>query len=82
MYRAQTQNMIRDLGHAAAVARALQPYVPAGKSLSRSAVAQWKRVPAEYVVALEEISGGRFRREDIRPDVFGQPPHAPFNEAA
>jgi len=82
MDHAQTQSMIRDLGHAAAVARALQPFVPAGQSLSRSAVAQWKRVPAEYVIPLEHISLGKYRREVIRPDVFGQAPNAPVHEAA
>lgn len=83
MDRTQTQNMIRELGHAAAVARYLQPYVPAGRSLSRSAVAQWSRVPPEYVVAIEDMSRGRFRREVIRPDVFApQAPDAPIDEAA
>lgn len=66
----QTQDMIRDLGGAATVARALQPYVPEGQTLSRPAVAQWRRVPAEYVVAIETISLGKYNRRLVRPDLF------------
>lgn len=80
----QTQTMIRQLGNAAAVARALQPFVPAGQTLSRSAVAQWRRVPAEYVIPLEQVSQGRYTREEIRPDIFRpvhEIPQHPSNHA-
>lgn len=70
MDRKSTQDMIRDLGGAARVAGALQPHIPAGQSLSRSAVAQWRRVPVEYVVAIEALSFGKYNRRLIRPDCF------------
>ena len=70
MDRNSIEHMIRDLGGAARVAAALQPYLPPGQTLSRSAVAQWRRVPLEYAVALETISFGKYNRRLIRPDCF------------
>ncbi|WP_093820201.1 transcriptional regulator [Stenotrophomonas indicatrix] len=40
--------------------------------VSSQAVSQWKRVPAEYVLAIEEATG--VSRHDLRPDVFGPAP--------
>lgn len=40
--------------------------------LSRSAVSQWQRVPAERVLDVERITS--IPREQLRPDVFGPNP--------
>ncbi|HGM5043047.1 helix-turn-helix domain-containing protein [Stenotrophomonas pavanii] len=40
--------------------------------VSSQAVSQWKRVPAEYVLTIEEATG--VSRHDLRPDVFGPAP--------
>ena len=37
--------------------------------LSRGAVSQWTRVPAERVLEVERVSG--VSREILRPDLFG-----------
>jgi len=62
-------------GGQAALARAMQ-------NRGRINVRQqhiWKwlqkgRVPAEYAMTIEGITGGAVTRYDLRPDVFGQPP--------
>ena len=50
----------RERGLLAKVARELR--------LSRSAVAMWRLVPAERVVAVEAITG--IARDHLRPDLF------------
>ncbi len=50
----------RERGLLAKVARELR--------LSRSAVAMWRLVPAERVVAVEAITG--IARDQLRPDLF------------
>ncbi len=42
--------------------------------IERSAVSQWKRVPVERVLVIEEKSEGKVTRHDMRPDIFGPPP--------
>lgn len=44
-------------------------------NISRSAVAQWKRVPAERVLDVESITG--VSRYDLRPDIYGHAPPPP-----
>lgn len=46
--------------------------------ISASAVAQWKRCPADRVLTVERISGGRVTRHQLRPDIYPDdlPPHA------
>ncbi|MEQ8507452.1 MAG: pyruvate, phosphate dikinase [Rhodospirillaceae bacterium] len=45
-------------------------------SLARSinvtpqAISQWERVPAERVIAVEEATGGKISRSDLRPDLY------------
>ena len=53
--------------------RGLMAKVATGLGLSRAAVATWDRVPAERVVAVEEITG--IPRESLRPDLY-RAPHA------
>lgn len=65
---------IRVAGGATAVARRL--------NLTRGAVSKWARCPAEHVLALEEMSGGRVSRHEIRPDVFGPDADAARESAA
>lgn len=40
--------------------------------ITKSAVSQWDKVPAEHVLAVEDASG--VSRHVLRPDVFGPPP--------
>ncbi len=40
------------------------------------AVTNWQRrgVPAKAVIPIEEVTGGRVTRHDLRPDIFGPAP--------
>jgi hypothetical protein len=40
--------------------------------LTKKAVSAWKRVPAERVLEVEQLTG--WSRYDQRPDIFGSPP--------
>lgn len=40
--------------------------------ITKGAVSQWERVPAEHVLLVERLTG--VSRHDLRPDVFGPPP--------
>ena len=42
--------------------------------VSRQAVYQWMegKVPAERVLAVEELTGGQVTRYDLRPDIYGK----------
>jgi len=40
--------------------------------LSRHTVKKWRRVPAEYVLRIEALTG--ISRHRLRPDVFGAAP--------
>jgi DNA-binding transcriptional regulator YdaS (Cro superfamily) len=42
--------------------------------LSPGAVTQWRQVPAEHVLKVEEVTG--ISRYTLRPDVFGPAPEA------
>lgn len=43
-------------------------------NIHRQAVAQWKKVPAERVIALEKATGGTISRYDLRPDIYPDKP--------
>lgn len=43
-----------------------------GIKITSQAISQWKRVPPDRVIAIEEITG--ISRHDIRPDIFGRSP--------
>lgn len=60
-----TRALIARLGGPSAVGRLFRP------AISSQAVSQWARVPARRCVALEQASGGRVTRHELRPDVFG-----------
>lgn len=60
-------------GGQAALAKAL--------GISRAAVYQWDKVPAERCIAVEEAIGGQVTRYQMRPDIFGPAP-ASSDEAA
>jgi DNA-binding transcriptional regulator YdaS (Cro superfamily) len=60
-------------GGLSAVARAF--------TISPQAVWKWDAVPADRVVALEALCGGKVSRYDMRPDIFGPAP-APAKAAA
>lgn len=53
-------------GGPAALAKALSEL--SGKPISSQAVSQWKKVPADRAVDVEEITG--VSRHQLRPDVF------------
>lgn len=38
--------------------------------ISRPAIYQWSRVPAERVLAIETATDGRVSRHDLRPDLY------------
>lgn len=59
----ETSLAIEKAGGASAVGRAL--------GISPQAVGQWKRVPAERVIAVEGLSG--VSRHRIRPDIYPSP---------
>jgi DNA-binding transcriptional regulator YdaS (Cro superfamily) len=45
----------------------------AGKlGLTRQALYQWKRVPPEWVLKVEKLTGAS--RHDLRPDIYGPKP--------
>lgn len=48
--------------------------------VTRSAVSQWPRVPAERVIDVERISG--VPRHELRPDIYPAPSAAPEPERA
>jgi len=54
-------------------------------NVSKSTVSSWRhgrfRVPPERCIPLERLSGGKIKRYDIRPDIFGPAP-ATSTEAA
>jgi DNA-binding transcriptional regulator YdaS (Cro superfamily) len=50
--------------------------------VTESAVSQWKRVPYQRAIEIEEKTEGRLTRHDLRPDVFGAPPKQKKGRAA
>lgn len=45
-----------------------------GKSITRAAVSKWSVAPPRRVLAIEEATGGRISRYQLRPDVYGTEP--------
>jgi hypothetical protein len=46
-----------------------------GKPILPWAVSKWRRrVPADRVLKLEELTGGRVTRYELRPDIYGESP--------
>jgi DNA-binding transcriptional regulator YdaS (Cro superfamily) len=66
-----TQIAIRNAGGPTALARLL--------GVTPQAVGQWKLVPPDKVLQVEQASG--VSRHELRPDVFGEKP-ASMNQAA
>ncbi len=61
---------VHEAGSQSALARAV--------GVTPQAVQQWistGRIPAERVIAVENATGGKVTRHDLRPDVFGPPPN-------
>jgi DNA-binding transcriptional regulator YdaS (Cro superfamily) len=56
---------IAAVGSASALARAL--------GITRMAVAQWKKVPAERVLEVEKATRGKVKRYELRPDLYPPP---------
>lgn len=44
--------------------------------ITESAVSQWKIVPPDRAIEIEEKTGKKVTRYEIRPDYFGEPPPA------
>lgn len=38
--------------------------------ISREAVQQWRRCPAERAIQLERLTGGQITRHELRPDLY------------
>lgn len=53
------------IGGNAALARILK--------ISREAVSQWDRCPAERVLAVSDATNGNVRPEQLRPDIYRAP---------
>lgn len=62
MNRNAVKRLVKTLGGATAVSIHL--------GVTVAAVSKWKRVPAARVHDLVALSRGRYRPEDLRPDVF------------
>jgi transcriptional repressor of cell division inhibition gene dicB len=46
-----------------------------GKPLTPWAVSKWRRrVPAERVLRIEELTEGKVSRYELRPDIYGESP--------
>lgn len=54
---------VKAAGGAAKLSRAIE--------VTRSAVSQWRRVPAERVLKVEEVTG--VPRHELRPDIYPPP---------
>lgn len=69
-----TKAIIDQAGGPAAVAKLF--------GISSQAVSQWKTIPVDRVLRLEEASG--VSRHEMRPDVYGPPPEptGPHEKAA
>lgn len=44
--------------------------------ISSQAISQWKRVPAERVIQVEQATAGRVKRHELRPDLYPAPEEA------
>lgn len=42
--------------------------------LTESAISQWKRIPPNRAIEIEEKTGGKVTRYELRPDFFGKRP--------
>lgn len=51
--------------------RGLQFRIARALKITRGAVAKWKKVPAERVLAVEAFTG--ISRHDLRPDIYPRP---------
>lgn len=56
------KSAIETVGSAAELARRV--------GVKPQAVHQWRRVPAERVVAVEEATGGKVSRHELRPSLY------------
>lgn len=64
------QQIVKDLGGAAKVARQLKSPNKKGRQLTTAAVCMWRRVPLAHVHEIVRLSGGKFTLEQLRPDVY------------
>ncbi len=44
--------------------------------LYRGSLYQWVQVPEDHVLRIEELTGGKVTRYEMRPDIFGKKPKA------
>jgi DNA-binding transcriptional regulator YdaS (Cro superfamily) len=42
--------------------------------VTREAVRNWKQIPPQHCITIEEATGGKVTRYELRPDVFGPAP--------
>lgn len=56
------EKAITEAGGTASLARTI--------NVTPQAISQWERVPAERVIAVEEATGGKVTRSDLRPDLY------------
>ena len=62
-------------GGQAALARALSVMLGARVSQQRiwNALHRDRLLPAEWCIGIERLTGGHVAREDLRPDIYGDP---------
>src|SRR6187402_2139529 len=56
------ERAITEAGGVAALARAI--------NVTSQAISQWERVPAERTIAVEQATGGKVTRHQLRPDLY------------
>ncbi|MGE4061978.1 MAG: pyruvate, phosphate dikinase [Rhodospirillaceae bacterium] len=59
------ERAITEAGGVTALARAI--------NVTPQAISQWDRVPAERAIAVEQATKGKVTRQELRPDLFGEP---------
>ncbi len=68
------ERAIAEAGGTAALARAI--------NVTPQAISQWDRVPAERALAVEQATGGKVSRHELRPDLYPSANGAPSGSAA
>lgn len=66
------QKAIEIAGSQSALARQCKEAMP-GSKVAQAHVWHWLhvgKVPAEYVLAIESVTGGKVTRNDLRPDLY------------
>lgn len=58
---------IKEAGGVAALARYITEHYD---SITTQAISQWRQCPSDRVLQVEAATGGKVRREQLRPDLY------------